>query len=115
LTPSVSSFPGVNPVISGSVVLSLAGLAAPVSGRPVLFDKSLPQSNDAGALLREVDIVGSHDNRLAARVQLTENPHGLVGHHAIQVARRFVREDHYGFVNQAPTQSDALPLTDAQL
>src|SRR4029077_8950107 len=81
----------------------------------VTFDPAVAQGDDPGRAGRDVRLVRHHDDGLAARVQLAEDPHDLLAGHAVEIARGLVRQENGWAVHQGPRDGHPLPLPARQL
>src|SRR5205814_6999401 len=63
----------------------------------------------------DILLVGHHNNSDATLIQLLKNCHDLDTRSAVEVSRRFVREQHFGIIDQCASNRHALLLTARKL
>ena len=63
----------------------------------------------------DILLVGHHNNSDATLIQLLKNCHDLDTRSAVEISRRFVREQHFGIIDQCAGDRDALLLAARKL
>lgn len=81
----------------------------------ILYDSSVAHPNDSARVSGDFLFVRDHHDRLSLFVEPSEKPHDLLAGDRVEVARRFVREEKFGIVDQSSSDGDTLLLAAGQL
>src|SRR5882757_9727584 len=81
----------------------------------ILPDQPIPPNNVSLRISSDVLLVRDHDDGDAMLVELLENGHDLDAGSAVEVAGRFIRQQHLRIIDQRARDRDALLLTAGKL
>src|SRR6267142_4136816 len=81
----------------------------------ILPDQSIPHNNVSLRVSGDVLLVRDHDDRDAVLIELLENGHDLNAGSAVEIAGRFIRQQHLRIIDQRACDRDALLLTAGKL
>src|SRR5215471_2607172 len=102
-------------VSSLSMVLPLRARDAAVGDRAVFDDLAVAKDDDAPSKLGDVLLMRDEHDGLALVIQVLEHGQNLRGGLRVQVARRFVRQNHLRIVDERTRDGDALLLAAGEL
>ena len=100
----------------GGVVLMDDGIRIGFAGaRDVFDDLAVGEGDFSRALIRELRVMGDHDDRMSLLIKVIEDLHDFAGRHGVKIAGRFVGEKDVRIGNQRAGDGDSLQLSAGQL